>query len=182
MTDSEIASAVVPRPPLSHEPPALRRLRRDYFAQAGEAALRYDVTLDRLVKHLRALRRREPGRPRIRRVRYVEDLVLAVGCLDGHPRAWADLPTIYETSIAGLVSLHEETIPALLGVRRLFASLRQEIEEAGVAEVSTLSRFAGDRSLRTWLYEEYLRRRRAGDPQRDPVPVDLEPTGTGGPG
>lgn len=124
----------------------LARLRRDYFASAGESAKRYSVTLDRLVEHLEA----QPGTPPI--VRYVEELLLAVACLDGEARALRDLRS-FEPLLLRTPRLGATEIDAAVRIRR-FLALLEAAATTGATEASTFRSFAayrGDRPLRLWL-------------------------------
>lgn len=123
-------------------------LRQRYFAQAGVAAAHLGVPFDRLVQHLWDARRRHLLVP-IRRISFLDDLVLAVACVDHSDRAWRELTELYEPwlvrrgrQVAGLTT-------AVLSVRQILIELRrgEATEHAG----GSLHDYLGVQPLREWL-------------------------------
>ena len=59
---------------------ATSNLRRAYFAHAGDLAMRYGVTFDRVAQHVHRGWKREPALI-AKGIRYAQDLVHAVECV-----------------------------------------------------------------------------------------------------
>jgi hypothetical protein len=128
----------------------LVRLRSAFFARAGDAATRYSVTFDQVLRHLWAARRTHP-RLLLRMVTNIDDLVLAVGCLHNDGRAWSDLTEQYERSLVRRGRISPEDIETTVQARRFIASLRRD----ALAHQCALARYAGTRPLRTWLADVF---------------------------
>ena len=80
-------------------PQTATELRRAYFAQAGETATRYGVRFERVLDHLDVLRLQH-SQQSIPVVRYLEDLIHAVACLDDVDLAWRDLGERHERALS----------------------------------------------------------------------------------
>ncbi len=124
------------------------RLRREYFAEVGATALRYEVSLERAIEHVLD----QPGAPGT--MRYLDELLLIIACLDDHPRAWQDLES-YEQALLGAPRLGDSEIDATLRVRRYFAALRQAVRlgDRQSMLVRGLAMYRGERPLRAWLLD-----------------------------
>lgn len=126
------------------------QLRRAYFAHAGELAMRYGITFDRIAQHVRRGWNREPALS-IKGVRYAEDLVHAVACVDGVGLAWSDLIDHHERMLTRACRDRLEETDAILVVRRLFVQLRRESLGASQDRSRSLCQYLGTCSLRGWL-------------------------------
>ncbi len=126
------------------------QLRRAYFAHAGELAVRYGITFDRVAQHVRRGWNREPALS-IKGVRYAEDLVHAVACIDGVGLAWSDLVDHHERMLTRACRDRLDETDSILVVRRLFVQLRRESLGASEDRPGSLCDYVGTCSLRGWL-------------------------------
>ena len=126
------------------------QLRRAYFAHAGELAVRYGITFDRVAQHVRRGWNREPALS-IKGVRYAEDLVHAVACIDGVGLAWSDLVDQHERMLIRACRDRLDETDSILVVRRLFVQLRRESLGASEDRPGSLCDYVGTCSLRGWL-------------------------------
>ena len=84
-------------------------------------------------------------------IRYVEDLIHAVACLDGIDLAWRDLAEQHERALMRSCQDRMEEADEVVLVRRFFASLRREPGRCPGDDRLTLSRYDGTSSLRRWI-------------------------------
>jgi hypothetical protein len=155
------------------QPQTTSDLRRAYFGQAGEIALRYGVAFDRVLDHLRLLQAEHPHNA-IPVVRYLEDLIHAVACVDGVDLAWRDLAERHERALIRACRHWLEVTDAIVFVRRLLAGLRRDREPG----VQPLRRYDGSCSLRRWLGDRIVGAlNRSGTRLRTVRPPDLDPAG-----
>ena len=127
-------------------------LCRTYFAHAGDYAVRYGVGFDQVLAHVYAARtgRRRRALPR---VRYIDDLVHAVACVDDVDLAWWDLTEQHERALMRVCRQWLEPTDAIVFVRRLFTALRRDD-----VDVRSLRAFDGTRTLRQWLGDRIVDR------------------------
>ncbi len=140
------------------------QLRRAYFAQAADSAMRYQVGFEQLIAHLEHAR---AGQPQIvvGAIRYVDDLVQAVACIQDTDLAWWDLVEHHERALVRACRQWQEPTDAIVYVRRLLSSLRRED-----GSVTSLRNFDGTCTLRRWLGDRIVGGlNRSGFP-RHPVP------------
>lgn len=153
------------------------RLRRAFFAQGHDAAMRYRVTLDRVLAHLEDACRHHRRLP-IFEVRHMDDLIHAVACVDATDPAWWDLVEGHESA---LVRASRKWLPptdAIILVRRLFAELRGD----DLTGVRSLRSFDGTRTLRRWLGDRLIGAlNRSGDAGLGAAPDAALATDTGPP-
>ncbi len=125
-------------------------LRVAYFAQAGEIALRYAVVFERVVHHIRQA---EACHVHLRSlpIRYVDDVIHAVACVDGTDLAWRDLIEHHERPLIRTCRQRFDPTESLVLVRRLFATLRRDGGARKGFQTPTLQSFDGSCSLRRWL-------------------------------
>ena len=125
-------------------------LRVAYFAQAGEIALRYAVVFERVVRHIRQA---EACHVHLRSlpIRYVDDVIHAVACVDGTDLAWRDLIEHHERPLVRTCRQRFDPTESLVLVRRLFATLRRDSSAPEPSHSPTLRSFDGSCSLRRWL-------------------------------
>ncbi len=126
------------------------QLRRAYFAHAGELAMRYGITFDRVAQHVRRGWNREPALS-IKGVRYAEDLVHAVACVEDVGLAWSDLVDHHERMLIRACRDRLDETDAILVVRRLFVQLRRQSIGASQNRSRSLCEYLGTCSLRGWL-------------------------------
>ncbi len=125
-------------------------LRVAYFAQAGEIALRYAVVFERVVRHIRQA---ETCHAHLRSlpIRYVDDVIHAVACVDGTDLAWRDLIEHHERPLVRTCRQRFDPTESIVLVRRLFATLRRDGGAGKGFQTPTLRSFDGSCSLRRWL-------------------------------
>ncbi|MDZ4754021.1 MAG: hypothetical protein SGJ11_05945 [Phycisphaerae bacterium] len=151
------------------DPALISRIRREFFARAAQQATRYSVTLDGLVSHLeRANLAITPGPARV--LSFIDDLVLAVACVRGHPRAWHDAWEKHESVLIRASRMRLEDSDAIIFARRFWIDLYAttvDCNNLGAAPrfatgrngaPSRLGEFVGGRSLRIWLTDRLLGR------------------------
>lgn len=131
---------------------ALTRLRRSFFALSAGGATRYSVTFENVIEHLWKTRRFH-GRIPIKGVIFIEDLVHAVGCLNGSGAAWVDLIEHHERVLIRQCLSRIDESDAIVYVRRFFREL-QQTQATVSADPLTLQGFIGDRPVRVWLGEQ----------------------------
>jgi hypothetical protein len=151
-------------------PQTASELRRAYFAQAGEIAMRYGVRFERLLDHLDDLRGVH-SQHSIPVVRYLDDLIHAVACVDDVDLAWRDLADRHERALIRACRHWLEATDAIVFVRRLLAGLRRDRD----LEVQKLRSFDGSCSLRRWLGDRIVGGlNRSGSGLRPVRPPDLD--------
>ena len=129
---------------------ATSNLRRAYFAHAGELAMRYGVTFDRVAQHVHCSWNREPALI-AKGVRYAQDLVHAVACVDNVGLAWSDVADHHERMLIRACRDRLDETDAILVVRRLFVELRRTSTGEPEARGISLRGYLGTCSLRGWL-------------------------------
>ena len=115
--------------------------------------MRYAVPFDRVETHVEDAARLGVTVP-MKRVRYVDDLLHAIACVDNAPLAWSDLVDQQERMLIRACRQRLEETEAILQVRRLFVELRRGTASSDAAEDAggpSLRRYLGDLSLRGWL-------------------------------
>ena len=125
-------------------------LRAAYFAQAGEIALRYGVVFERIVRHIREA---EACHPHLRPlpIRYLDDVIHTVACIDGTDLAWRDLSEHHERPLVRTCRQRFDPTESIVLVRRLFATLRRDGGAGKRFQTPRLRSFDGSCSLRRWL-------------------------------
>lgn len=136
---------------------AIAKLRRRYFAASCDPGARRGISFDDLLIHLWRSRRFNP-RLRLRSVMHLEDLALAIACLQGQSRAWTDLGEQHEGHLVRACRRHLGESDAIIFVRKLLADLRSEARVEGGVAVTSLRAFRGARPLRVWLGERAIAR------------------------
>ena len=129
---------------------ATSKLRRAYFAHAGELAMRYGVTFDRVAQHVHCGWNREPALI-VTGIRYAQDLVHAVACVDNVGLAWSDVADHHERMLIRACRDRLDETDAILVVRRLFVELRRTSTGDPEARSTSLRSYLGTCSLRGWL-------------------------------
>ncbi len=129
---------------------ATSKLRRAYFAHAGELAMRYGVTFDRVAQHVHCGWSREPELI-VKGIRYNQDLVHAVACVDNVGLAWSDVADHHERMLIRACRDRLDETDAILVVRRLFVELRRTSTGEPEARGMSLREYLGTCSMRGWL-------------------------------
>jgi hypothetical protein len=129
----------------------MERLRRRYFADSHEVVCRYGVSFERLFAHLN-------GSPNglMRGVPHLNDLIHAVGCLDGLPVAWNDLIEQYERPMIRFCRGRLDECDAIILVRRIFAGLRARCSQPASPQAPSFHDYYGTRALRNWLADRLI--------------------------
>ncbi len=127
-------------------PNTVSQLRRAYFAQAGEVAIRYGVTFERVLDHLRDACTHHRRLPMLE-IRHLDDLVHVVACVDCFDLAWRDLAEHHEPALVRAGRQWLLPTDAIVWVRRFLA----ELHHGDLAGVRSLRSFDGTSSLRKWL-------------------------------
>jgi len=127
-------------------------LRRLFFAASCDGLAAYGISFDDLLIHLWQVRRHANGPLALREIRHLGDLVLAIACLRGSHRAWAEMTLRCEPALVRQASLRNTAWQALVHARRILADVqRTALCQDHDAALPTLRGYAGQRSLRTWL-------------------------------
>lgn len=129
---------------------ATSNLRRAYFAHAGDLAMRYGVTFDRVAQHVHRGWNREPALI-ANGIRYAQDLVHAVACVDNVGLAWSDVADHHERMLIRACRDRLDETDAILVVRRMFVELRRASTGEPEARGISLRGYLGTCSLRGWL-------------------------------
>ena len=135
---------------------ALKRLHHAYFSEGGQVAAQYGVSFADIVHHLWIGRTFVSIKP-LRSVRSINDLILIVACLNGHPRAWAALMERCEYAMycRGLTVLDESQ--ALTLARRVLGDIRRGILTGGASK-QILHKYMGNQPLRSFMSEVMIER------------------------
>jgi len=148
-------------------------IRRAYFAAAANVdstIRRFGVTIERVVEHAQCARGATDGDWRLGMVR-IDDLALAVACVEDRPGAWAMLAERHEHA---LVIAAETAVGSEHGALTARCLLRDARRDSTGARSSTpvparrsfvqtsgpvdLRRYSGMRSLRSWLLKRLAER------------------------
>jgi hypothetical protein len=148
-------------------------LRRAFFAQAGELAVRYGVCFDDVMTHVYAARANHPHCA-LPVIRHIDDLVHAVACVADVHVAWWDLTEQYERALVRACRQWLDATEAIVFVRRLFSALRRDDKD-----VQSLRGFDGTRTLRRWLGDRIVGRMNTEGPGFAISAASLEPTASG---
>jgi hypothetical protein len=147
------------------------RVRREFFARASVPAERYGVTPDDVLTHLdQAHLGDAAGAARV--LAHLEDVAIAVACVRGHPRAWADLWERHESPLIRACHTRLDDADAIIFTRRFWVSLftttvtnREPMNRTtaisertggGAQEIVPLTAYVGVRPLRVWLTDRLL--------------------------
>jgi hypothetical protein len=160
------------------------RVRREFFARAAAPAERYGVTPNDVLAHLdQAHLGDAAGAARV--LANLEDVAIAVACVRGHPRAWADLWERHESPLIRACHTRLDDADAIVFTRRFWVSLftstvttpatapanatpptfpaegcpSHESMERPVAAIEALApmgAYVGVRPLRVWLTDRLL--------------------------
>ena len=128
---------------------ATSQLRRAYFAQAAEAVARYRIMFDRVITHVKPMWDATPRNTKD--IRYADDLVQAIACIEGMSVAWADLVEQHERILIRASGDRFEEADSILLVRKMFVDLKRCSESGSCDSQLSLRNYYGTSSLRSWL-------------------------------
>ena len=140
-------------------------LREAYFSAAGWVALRYEISVEEVIDHLRHNGLHRAHRPHAS-IQYVEDTVLATAALKGNARAWHDLEQVFSQPLTRTCTLHLSDQEAIIHIRRFITELKQATlsKEPGSSDRGLLD-YDGLRPLRVWLVDRLLAQLEAEGPE-----------------
>ncbi len=138
-------------------------LRRAFFADAGDAATRYGVSIEDVLQHcadafdvdlLDTPVLRMAAAERI--AGNLEDVLLAIGCIRRDPRAWHDLDDELRPMLARMCELRVDEIESMLQSSRFLRAVRHRTleldpEDEGDDGTPRLQEFTGLQPLRSFL-------------------------------
>lgn len=137
------------------------RIRREFFARAAASAERYGVTQHDVLTHLRdAHLALTPGPARV--LSFLDDVVLTVACVRGHPRAWHDAWQRNESPLIRACHARLDDAGAVIFARRFWIELftttmgRRGEGEHPWSSSPHLGTYVGVRPLRIWLTDRLM--------------------------
>lgn len=140
---------------------SLNELRRAFFREAGGLALRFDVSLDDVLDHLRfafdlsLLRTDALRRVAIERIaQNIEELVITIACIRGDENAWTDGIEPLRPVLIRMCELRVNEADAILHASRFIKAVKNrtfgrdgEFDDG----IPRLQEFAGIQPLRSYL-------------------------------
>lgn len=140
---------------------SINELRRSFFRDAGASALRFHVSLDDVLDHLRfafdlsLLRTDALRRVAIERIaQNIDELVIAIACIRGDENAWAEGIEPLRPVLIRMCELRVNEVDAILHASRFIMAVRNrtfgkdgEFDDG----IPRLQEFAGIQPLRSYL-------------------------------
>jgi len=105
-------------------------LRQAYFSSASWVAIRYSVSIEDLIEHLRAGGIHYASRPTMA-IQYVEDIVMSVAICKGSKQAWNDLRQVFDLTLNRACTLTMSEQDSVVFVQKFLSRLAEETEQAG---------------------------------------------------
>jgi hypothetical protein len=146
-------------------------IRQAYFSAASWVAIRYSVSIDDLIEHLRAGGLHHASRPTTAS-QYVEDIVLCVAICNGNRQAWNDLRQVFDLTLNRACMLTMSEQDSVVFVQRFLSELAEDTErdaalaarteqdgspsEQSTDEDAGLQHYIGLVPLRVWLTNKIL--------------------------
>ncbi|MDG2021085.1 MAG: hypothetical protein P8J59_03955 [Phycisphaerales bacterium] len=140
---------------------SINELRRAFFREAGEAALRFNVSIDDILDHLRfafdlsLLRTDALRRVAIERIaQNIEELVIAIACIRGDENAWSECIEPLRPVLIRMCELRVDEADAILHASRFILEVRNRtFGRTGEFDdgIPRLQEFAGIQPLRSYL-------------------------------
>ena len=143
-------------------------IRQAYFSAASWVAMRYSVSVEDLIDHLRTGGLHHAARPSSAS-QYVEDIVLSVAICQGSEQAWSDLRQVFDLTLTRTCTLSMSEQDAMVFVQKFLSDLADATERAvdsdGRSETSIdedaeedagLRDYIGLVPLRVWLTNRIL--------------------------
>ena len=140
-------------------------VRRAFFANGGELATRYGITLEHVLAHIEAAEefakeRSDASRElHLSRIPHMlEDLVIATACCHGVTLAWKECQNMNAHLLTRACELRLDEIDAILFVRRFWEELEARSRGTLTSAGPRIQDYLGTRPLRTWLADRLLGR------------------------
>ena len=171
-------------------------IRQAYFSAASWVAIRYSVSVEDLIEHLRAGGLHYASRP-MTASQYVEDIVLCVAICLGREQAWNDLRQVFDLTLTRACTLTMSEQDSVVFVQKFLSDLAKDTEQHGdsqrrrrSARVGTTNGTGSDQTteedaglrdyiglvpLRIWLTNKILARL-----EDMPLPESITATDNGG--
>ena len=149
-------------------------IRQAYFSAASWVAIRYSVSVEDLIDHLRAGGLHHAPRP-MSATQYVEDIVLCVAICNGSKQAWNDLRQVFDLTLSRACTLTMSEQDSMVFVQKFLSDLAEDTEracesaretrddltdgathEAHACEDAGLRDYIGLVPLRVWLTNKIL--------------------------
>ena len=149
-------------------------IRQAYFSAASWVAIRYSVSVEDLIDHLRAGGLHHAARP-MSASQYVEDIVLCVAICNGSKQAWSDLRQVFDLTLSRACTLTMSEQDSMVFVQKFLSDLAEDTEracesaretrddltdgathEAHACEDAGLRDYIGLVPLRVWLTNKIL--------------------------
>jgi hypothetical protein len=167
-------------------------MRQAYFSAASWVAIRYSVSIEDLIDHLRAGGIHFAPRPNTA-LQYVEDIVLCVAICKGSKQAWNDLRQVFDLTLNRACTLTMSEQDSVVHVQRFLSELAEATEHGADATARTqgapeetsdpmpmqddtgLRGYIGLLPLRVWLTNKIL-----ANLEEMPLPQSTSATDNGG--
>ena len=104
-------------------------IRQAYFSAASWVAIRYSVSVEDLIDHLRAGGLHHASRP-MSASQYVEDIVLCVAICNGCKQAWNDLRQVFDLTLSRACTLTMSEQDSIVFVQKFLSDLAEDTERA----------------------------------------------------
>ena len=104
-------------------------IRQAYFSAASWVAIRYSVSVEDLIEHLRAGGLHHAARP-MTASQYVEDIVLCVAICNGCKQAWNDLRQVFDLTLSRACTLTMSEQDSMVFVQKFLSELAEDTERA----------------------------------------------------
>ena len=104
-------------------------IRQAYFSAASWVAIRYSVSVEDLIDHLRAGGLHHAARP-MSASQYVEDIVLCVAICNGCKQAWNDLRQVFDLTLSRACTLTMSEQDSMVFVQKFLSDLAEDTERA----------------------------------------------------
>ena len=139
-------------------------IRQAYFSAASWVAMRYSVSVEDLIEHLRRGGLHHAARPSSAS-QYVEDIVLSVAICQGSEQAWSDLRQVFDLTLTRACTLSMSEQDAMVFVQKFLSDLADATEhhidsseqsEDAIEVDAGLHDYIGLVPLRVWLTNRIL--------------------------
>ena len=104
-------------------------IRQAYFSAASWVAIRYSVSVEDLIDHLRAGGLHHAARP-MTASQFVEDIVLCVAICNGCKQAWNDLRQVFDLTLSRACTLTMSEQNSIVFVQKFLSELAEDTERA----------------------------------------------------
>jgi len=124
-------------------------IRQSYFSAASWVAIRYSVSVEDLIEHLRAGGLHHAARP-MTASQYVEDIVLCVAICNGCKQAWNDLRQVFDLTLSRACTLTMTEQDSMVFVQKFLSELAEDTERACARERAARERRESRETPKTW--------------------------------